>query len=80
MNDIQNRVSRCFANVFPDLPDSELPKVSMASLARWDSIAQVTLLAAVAEEFSIDFTAEDFEELTSFALITDYVTAKVSRG
>jgi len=80
MNEIQNRVSQCFANVFPDLPAAELPKVSMASLARWDSIAQVTLLAAIAEEFSLDFAPEDFEDLTSFALIADFVRDRVSGG
>jgi acyl carrier protein len=58
----------------------EMPKVSMASLARWDSVAHVTLLSAIGEEFSLDFSPEDFEELTSYALIADYVESRIAHG
>ena len=80
MNDIQEKITRCFANVFPDLPLAELSNASTASLARWDSIAHVTLLSAISEEFSLDISPEDFEELTSYKLIADYVAEKASRG
>jgi acyl carrier protein len=80
MNDIEEKISRCFANVFPDLPLAELANVSTASLASWDSIAHVTLLSAIAEEFSFDISPEDFEELTSYKLIADCVAERVSRG
>jgi acyl carrier protein len=73
MNDIQSRLSQCFANVFPDVPASELPRTSMASLARWDSVAHITLLSAVSEEFALDLSPDDFEDLTSYSLILDYV-------
>jgi acyl carrier protein len=80
MNDTQNRILRCFVNVFPDLPPAELSNLSVASLARWDSIAHVTLLSAIAEEFSLDISPEDFEELTSYKLIADYVAERISLG
>jgi acyl carrier protein len=79
MNDIQEKINRCFANVFPGLPPAELPNASAASLARWDSIAHVTLLSAISEEFSLDISPEDFEELTSYKLIADYVAEKAGR-
>jgi acyl carrier protein len=80
MNDIQTRISHCFANVFPDVPLAEMPRTSVASLARWDSIAQVTLLSAIGEEFSLDISLDDFEELTSWALIVDYVESRTGNG
>jgi len=72
-SEVQARLSKCFQSVFPELPLAECPKASMASLARWDSIAQVTLLVAIEEEFSVTFSPEDFEELTSYGLIADFV-------
>jgi len=73
MNNIQDRVAQCFSNVFPDVPRDELARASTASLASWDSVAQVTLLSSIAEEFGLEFEMEDFEELVSYALIVDYL-------
>jgi acyl carrier protein len=69
-------VARCFSNVFPGVPQSEISRASTASLAAWDSVAQVTLLSSIAEEFGLDFELEDFEELVSYALIVDYLESK----
>jgi acyl carrier protein len=73
MNDIKERVTRCFSNVFPDLRDEEIQRASTASLAAWDSVAHVTLLSSIAEEFGQSFELEDFEELVSFPLIVDHL-------
>jgi acyl carrier protein len=77
MNDTETRVARCFSHVFPDVPPSELPRASTASLAAWDSVAQVTLLSSIAEEFGLEFELEDFEELVSYPLIVDYLESKI---
>jgi acyl carrier protein len=73
MSDIQERVVRCFSNVFPDLPADEIPRASTASLAAWDSVAHVTLLSSIAEEFGQPFEIEDYEELVSYPLIVDHI-------
>jgi acyl carrier protein len=80
MNDIKDRVTRCFSNVFPNVRQEEIPRASTASLAAWDSVAQVTLLSSVAEEFGLDFEVEDFEELVSYPLIVDYLERKSADG
>lgn len=80
MNDTQERVARCFSNVFPDIPREEIPRASTASLAAWDSVAHVTLLSAIAEEFDMDFELDDFEELVSYPLIVDYLESKSANG
>lgn len=77
MNDIKDRVNRCFSNVFPDVPPAEFVRASTASLAAWDSLAQVTLLSSIGEEFGVSFELEDFEELVSYPLIVDYLESKV---
>jgi len=76
MTDIGPGVANCFSNVFPDLAAGDIPRASQASLAQWDSVAHVTLLAAIAEEFQVDLDEEAFESLTSYSLIVDFVESK----
>ncbi len=59
--------------MFPDLSPDEMAAASTSSLAAWDSIAQVTLLSSIAEEFGQPFELEDFEELVSYRLIVDHL-------
>jgi acyl carrier protein len=80
MNNLQDRVAQCFSNVFPGISRAELERASTASLATWDSVAQVTLLSSVAEEFGLDFELADFEELVSYQLIVDYLEQKSQNG
>jgi len=80
MNDTKEKVARCFSNVFPNIREEEIPRASTASLAAWDSVAHVTLLSSIAEEFGLDFELEDFEELVSYALIVDYLESKSANG
>lgn len=80
MSEIHERVTRCFANVFPDLPSGEIPRASTTSLAAWDSLAHVTLLAAIAEEFGQEFELDEYEALVSYSLIVDHLENKVGNG
>lgn len=77
MNDIAQRVAVCFSNIFPDLKTEDIPRASSATLASWDSVAQVTLLSSIAEEFGVELEMADFEELVSYALIVDYLEEKL---
>jgi acyl carrier protein len=73
MDEIEARVLECFGNVFPGVPRDKLSRLSQASIAEWDSVLHVTLLAALAEEFQMDLDYEVAEDLRSFALVLDYV-------
>lgn len=77
MNDVNQRVAACFVNIFPDLRSEEIPLASAATLATWDSVAQVTLLASIAEEFGVELEMSDFDELISYALIVQYLQQKL---
>jgi acyl carrier protein len=78
MNGVEVRVAQCFANVFPSLPASEIPEASIDSLPAWDSVAHITLLTAVAEEFGIDFEPDDYVDLISYPQILCAVEARKS--
>ncbi len=76
MNNVKERVAQCFSNVFPRIRPDEIPSASTALIADWDSVAQVTLLSSISEEFGFDFELEDMEELTSYPLIVAYLEKK----
>lgn len=80
MTDLQARVSRCFLDVFPDLEAGNLPRASQAALPQWDSVAHVTLLSSISEEFQIELDDESFESLTSYLLILDFVENQFAKG
>jgi len=69
MNDTAARLQNCFQTVFPDLDAASIPTASVERVAGWDSIAQLTLLNLVGEEFGIDIDFEEFAGATSFEAI-----------
>jgi acyl carrier protein len=80
MNNIEEKVAGCFGSVFPGLGAEDLPQASEATVAAWDSVAQVTLLSAISEEFGLDFEFEDFERLVSYSRIVEYLESKLHHG
>lgn len=73
MADEQVRLVNCFATVFPELTRQEIPSASMGSLASWDSIAGITLLAVIEEEFGVSVSPDEVAGLVSFELVLDYL-------
>lgn len=73
MADLESRLVNCFAIAFPELARNEIPSVSMSSLASWDSLAGITLLALIEEEFGVSISPDDAVGLISFELLLDYL-------
>jgi acyl carrier protein len=73
MADSTARLLTCFRTVFGDLPDAEILKASTSTLAKWDSVASITLVNVIEEEFQIQFDYDRIEELTSFEAVAKYV-------
>lgn len=74
MDSVQEKLTRCFAAVFPQLGPEEIPAATAENTAGWDSVAQVTLLSAIGEEFGIEMDFEAFEGATSFSVIALLLT------
>jgi acyl carrier protein len=70
---IDDRLTECFAAVFPSLTPDEIQRSNSLSIPEWDSMATVTLVALINEEFGIEIAPEDYNLATSFALLRDYV-------
>lgn len=77
---VSERLITCFQNVFAGLDRTRIPSARQADIAAWDSIAHVTLLSVIGEEFGIDIDFEDFESATSFPTILEFVQARTANG
>jgi len=76
VSDNSDRLVRCFASVFPELSESEIRTASTETVAEWDSLAAVTLMAVVEEEFATRISDFDLPELGSYAAFNDYLRAR----
>ena len=74
MNDIRTRLIRCFAGVFPKIPEEKIPTASQESTEGWDSVAAVTLFAVIQESFGLELEFEDMEKFDSFNRIFEYLS------
>jgi acyl carrier protein len=74
------RVARCFMAVFPDQNPDEVTQANANSIPGWDSVANVTLLAVVEEEFGIMIDVDDLTKFDSFDGILKYVREAEQRG
>jgi acyl carrier protein len=80
MNDLSQRLSKCFRVVFPELSDSQIESADMTNTARWDSVNHIMLITVIGEEFGIDLDLEDFDRLTSFSGLRECVAAACVPG
>jgi acyl carrier protein len=72
---ISARLTRCFLAVFPNLGAHRITSASVETVEAWDSIAAITLVSAIEEEFQIEFPTDVLEDLVSFPAILDYLVS-----
>lgn len=77
MSDIRVRLMRCFAAVFPQIAADQLPTLSQDATPAWDSVATVTLMVLIEEQFGITMEAEDLGHLESFNTVCEYLSLRV---
>ena len=73
MDDLRSRLVGCFKTVFPDLSDSSILLASQDNMANWDSIAAITLMNLIEEEFGIEADLDALADLNSFEAVYEYV-------
>ena len=79
-SDLSGRLASCFAIAFPDLTPREIPSAAMGSVASWDSLAVVTLISLIEEEFNLSIPPDDVVDLVSFELILEYLRRRQSEA
>jgi acyl carrier protein len=78
MDQISQRLEACFARVFPKLSPEEIRQANVERVAAWDSMASITLLSLIDEEFGVELNMDDFEQFTSFPKILGYIRTQAS--
>jgi acyl carrier protein len=68
------RLVKCFGAVFPDLNEQQILAATPKTVGAWDSVATVTLMTVIEEEFGIQVDADDIEQLLSFDSALAYVS------
>ena len=77
MSEIRERLVRCFSATFPNLTPGEIQSASPATVPTWDSLASITLVSVLEEEFAIQIEPEDIEHLLSFENSLDYMNKRL---
>jgi acyl carrier protein len=73
MDDLGERLTDCFLAVFPELERGDVSGATSQTVPAWDSVAGVTLLAVVEEEFGIAIDGDDLAVMNSFAGFLSYL-------
>lgn len=73
MDDIRLRLIACFKAVFPEPDEKTLVELSQAAYPGFDSLASVTLVRLIEEEFHVEMDLFDLEQLNSFAAMESYI-------
>ena len=77
MDDTRQRLANCFQVVFPDLPPQAVSTASTATLASWDSVAAITLMNVVEDEFGLEMDLDDLADLDSFDKLHSYLQKRL---
>ena len=78
MADVESRLVGCFLSVFPQLSEADIRNASQEQLEEWDSVAAITLVNVIEEEFSTQIDYDYLPDLDTFAKVLNYLT--VDRG
>ncbi len=73
MNSIDERLVEIFRVAFPELSAENAERAAASSLDAWDSLATVTLINLIEEEFDLEIPPDEAAEILSFAGLRDYV-------
>jgi len=66
MDETRQRLTNCFQVVFPDLPQGGIAGASQANVAAWDSVATITLINVIEDEFGVQVDLDDVADLDCF--------------
>ena len=79
MTDQDARLVKCFNAVFGGLSEDQIRNATSTNIEGWDSVATVTLITLVEEEFGVEIDADDLERFVSFDSLLSYVRDAASQ-
>jgi acyl carrier protein len=79
MDNTEARLTNCFSAIFPELTDEQIRNATSTAVRGWDSVAGVTLIAVVEEEFDVNLDSDELSRLISFRGFLDCLRDKELR-
>jgi acyl carrier protein len=76
---LDEALRRCFAGAFGDLEPEQITTASVETVAEWDSLHALVLIALIEEAFAIRIPSRDYPALRSYAAVAAYLE-RVSPG
>lgn len=73
MDNKEAKLVKVFQTVFPDMDPEKIPAASQESVPGWDSVAAITLMNVIEEEFETQLDFDKAADLTSFQEILGYL-------
>jgi acyl carrier protein len=73
MENTEERLVKVFQTVFPDMSEEQIRAATQSTVASWDSVAAITLMNVMEEEFGITIDFDKAAELTSFQEVLGYL-------
>jgi acyl carrier protein len=73
MDETGKRLANCFQVVFPDMKEAEIPLASQETVAAWDSVAAITMMNVIEDEFGVAMDLDDLADLDSFEKVHAYL-------
>jgi len=73
MDNKEAKLVKVFQTVFPDMDAEKIPAASQESVPGWDSVAAITLMNVIEEEFETQLDFDKAADLTSFQEILGYL-------
>lgn len=73
MDETRQRLTKCFQTVFPDMPQEAIAGASTQTVSAWDSVAAITLMNVIEDEFGFEMDLDDLADLDSFEKIHSYL-------
>jgi acyl carrier protein len=77
MPELDDRLTRCFQSVFPALGPNQIRAANVETVPAWDSLAAVTLIAVLEQEFDTQIDLMELPELTSYDAVRDYLQRQI---
>ncbi len=73
MDDVKPKLIECFQIVFPDMKEQDVTIASQETVAEWDSVAAITLVNVIEEQFGIEMDLDHVADLDSFDKVLAYL-------
>jgi acyl carrier protein len=73
MSDTRARLERCFQAVFPTLTTGEIQSATPDTTEAWDSLASLTLIQVIEDEFGLRIDPFEFAEIASFDRLQSHI-------